>query len=83
MLREIVGHFSKVADTGKSIIVGTLGPMNRDNITHNIVLEIAAFYNLNVSPEQFVYHFITPGCAKALGCKLPTGNYNCFLEIYR
>ena len=83
MLREIVGSFSKVADTGKSIVIGTLGKLDRESISHNMILEIAAFYNLNVIPEQFTYHFITPGCAEALGCKLPIGNYNCFLEIYK
>ena len=83
MLREIIGRFSKVADTGKSIVVGTLGTLNEDMITHSVVMEIASFYNINVSPEVFAYHTITPEGAIKRGCKLPTGNYNCFLEIYK
>ena len=77
------GRFTKVAATENSVIVGTLGSLNGENTTHEVVVYIANFYNIDTAPDKFGYHKITAEEAKKRGCKLPTNNYNEFIEIFK
>lgn len=83
MMNELNGRFSKVVDTQNSVVVGVFGTLTEKTLTHNMIVDIARFYNLNIEPDKFVYHYITAGEAKEKGCKLPTGNFNAFLEIFK
>lgn len=83
-LRKITeGRFTKVAENENSVIVGTLGSLDSDNTTQEIVVYIAQFYNIETSADKFGYHFIIADGAKKKGCKLPTRNYNQFIEIFK
>ena len=77
------GRFSAVARTENSIIVGTLGSLDGENTTHEVVVYIANFYNIDTAPDKFRYHKITADGAKKRGCKLPANNYNEFIEILK
>ncbi len=77
------GRFTKVAETQNSVIVGTLGSLDGENTTHEVVVYIANFYNIDTAPDKFRYHEITAEGAKKRGCKLPTNNYNEFIEIFK
>ena len=77
------GRFAKVAEIENSIIFGTLGNLDSENTTHEIVVYIAKFYNIDTTPDKFRYHKITAEEAKKRGCKLPTNNYNEFIEIFK
>ena len=77
------GRFTKVVETENSVIVGTLGNLDGENTTHEVVVYIANFYNIDTTPDRFRYHKITAEGAKKRGCKLPTNNYNEFIEIFK
>lgn len=77
------GRFTKVAETGNSVVVGTIGSLNADNITYEVILYLARYYNISIEPGKFCYHCITAEGAVKRGCKLPTGNYNEFIEIFK
>ena len=77
------GRFAKVAETENGVIVGTLGSLDGENTTHEIVVYIAKFYNICTAPDKFGYHKITADGAKKRGCKLPANNYNEFIEIFK
>lgn len=77
------GRFTKVAQTGNSIVIGTIGSLNADNATYEVILYIARYYNISTEPDKFRYHCITAEGAVKRGCKLPTGNYNEFIEIFK
>lgn len=77
------GRFTKVAETQNSVIIGTLGSLDGENTTHEIVVYIAKFYNIDTTPDKFRYHKITAEGAKKRGCKLPTSNYNEFIEFFK
>ena len=79
---NISGRFGKVATTDNSIVVGLIGDLTIENITRDDILRIASFYVVNTDPDKFGYHFITADGAKSRGCKLPTNNYNGFIEIF-
>lgn len=79
---SIDGRFTKAATTDNSIVVGLIGDLTIENIPHDDILEIASFYGVNTDPDKFCYHFITADGAKNRGCKLPTNNYNGFIEIF-
>ena len=79
---SINGRFTKVATTENSIVVGLIGSLTSENIAHDDILRIASFYGANTEPDKFGYHFITADGAKNRGCKLPTNNYNGFIEIF-
>ena len=80
-MRNINAHFTKVADTTNSIVVGTIGDLKE--VTYDEILHIARFYNISTEPGKFAYHIITPEGAIKRGCKLPVSNYNEFLEIFK
>lgn len=83
-LRKITeGRFAKVAENENSVIVGTLGSLDSDNTTQEIVVYIAKFYNIDTGADKFSYHKITAEGAKKKGCKLPANNYNEFIEIFK
>lgn len=77
------GRFTKVAETENSVVIGTIGNLNADNTTYEVVLYLARYYNINTEPDKFGYHCITAEDAVKRGCKLPTGNYNEFIEIFK
>lgn len=77
------GRFTKVAQTGNSIVIGTIGSLNADNTTYEVILYIARYYNISTEPGKFRYHRITAEGAIKRGCKLPTGNYKEFIEIFK
>ena len=79
---SINGKFTKVATTDNSVVVGLIGDLTIENIPHDDILRIASFYGANTEPDKFGYHFITADGAKSRGCKLPTNNYNGFIEIF-
>ena len=79
---NINGRFAKVATTDNSVVVGLIGDLTIENIPHDDILRIASFYGANTEPDKFGYHFITADGAKSRGCKLPTNNYNGFIEIF-
>ena len=79
---SIKGKFTKVATTDNSIVVGLIGDLTIENIPHDDILRIASFYGANTEPDKFGYNFITADGAKSRGCKLPTNNYNGFIEIF-
>lgn len=76
------GRFSKLAETKNSIVVGTIGSLNEENTTYDVILHIAKFYNINTAPDKFGYHLITAEGAKKRGVKMPVGNYNEFIEFF-
>ena len=78
-----VGRFTKVAETGNSIVVGTIGSLNADNTTYKSFCILQDTYNISIEPGKFCYHCITAEGAVKRGCKLPTGNYNEFIEIFK
>lgn len=77
------GRFTKVAETENSVVVGTIGSLNTDNTTNEVILYLARYYNISTEPDKFRYHCITPEDAVKRGCKLPTRNYNEFIEIFK
>ncbi len=77
------GRFTKVAQTGNSIVIGTIGSLNADNTTYEVILYIARYYNISTETGKFRYHRITAEGAIKRGCKLPTGNYKEFIEIFK
>ncbi len=77
------GRFGKVAQTGNSIVVGTIGALTEENTSYEVVLHIAKYYNISTEPDKFKYHSITVEGAKKRGCKLPVNNYNEFIEIFK
>lgn len=77
------GRFTKVAQTANSIVIGTIGSLNADNTTYEVILYLARYYNIGTEPDRFRYHRITAEGAVKRGCKLPTGNYNEFIEIFK
>lgn len=79
---NISGRFEKVATTDNSIVIGLIGELTSENASHDDILKIASFYGVNTDPDKFGYHFITADGAKNRGCKLPTNNYNGFIEIF-
>ena len=79
---SINGRFTKVATTENSTVVGLIGDLTIENISHDGILRIASFYGASTEPDKFGYHFITADGAKNRGCKLPTNNYNGFIEIF-
>lgn len=79
---NISGRFGKVATTDNSIVVGLIGNLTSENITHDDILKIASFYEVNTNSDKFGYHFITADGAKSRGYNLPTNNYNGFIEIF-
>ena len=38
-----VGRFTKVTETGNSIVVGTIGSLNADNTTYEVILYLARY----------------------------------------
>lgn len=78
---SIKGRFTKAAETNNSVVVGTIGALKE--ATYDEVLEIARFYNINTEPDKFKYHCITQEGAISRGCKLPTNDYNEFIEIFK
>lgn len=77
------GRFTKVAETTDSIVVGTLGTLTEETVTHEVILYFAKYYGINTEPDKFGYHLITPEGAAKRGCKLPTSNYNEFIEFFK
>lgn len=77
------GRFTKVAETENSIVVGTIGTLTEENTTHEVILHITKFYNINTEPDKFKYHYITAEGAQKRGCILPVNNYNEFIEIFK
>lgn len=77
------GRFTKVAETENSVVIGTIGSLNADNTTHEVILYLARYYNISTEPDKFRYHCITEAGAVKRGCKLPTENYNEFIEIFK
>lgn len=61
---NISGKFMKVAETKKSIVVGTVGALAAKELTYDDILHIARFYGINVDPDKFNYHMITADGAK-------------------
>lgn len=80
---NINGRFSKVAETEKSLVVGTVGALPAEELTHDDILHIARFYGINTDPDKFRYHMITADGAIKRGCKLPEGNYSEFIEYFK
>lgn len=81
--RMTAGRFSKVAETENSIVIGTLGSLNEQNTTYEVIIHLARFYNINTEAGQFKYHFITTEGAIKRGCTLPANNYNQFIEFFK
>lgn len=77
------GKFTKVAQKENSIVIGTIGSLNAESTTHEVILYFARYYNINTEPDKFRYHMITAEGAVKRGCKLPTSNYNEFIEIFK
>lgn len=77
------GRFAKVAETENSVVVGTIGNLSAGNTTYEVILHLAGFYGIGTDPDKFRYHCITAEGAVKRGCKLPTGNYNEFIEIFK
>lgn len=76
------GRFTKVAKTENSIVVGTIGSLNEENTSYDVVLYLARYFGISTEPDRFKYHCITAEGAIKRGCKLPTANYNEFIEIF-
>ena len=49
---SIKGRFTKVATTDNSIVIGLIGELTSENITHDDILKIAAFYGANTEPDK-------------------------------
>ena len=77
------GHFSTIAETEKSIVVGLIRNVTTENIEYRDILKIARFYGIPTAPDLFSFHFITPDGAKKLSCKLPVAIYTGFLELFK
>lgn len=77
------GRFTKVAETGNSIVIGTIGSLNDESTTYEVILYLAKYYGISTEPGIFKYHKITADGAIKRGCKLPTRNYNDFIEIFK
>ncbi len=77
------GRFTKVAQTENSIVIGTIGSLNAENTTYDVILYLARYYNISTDADKFHYHMITAEGAVKRGCKLPTGSYNEFIEIFK
>lgn len=76
------GRFTKVAKTENSIVIGTIGSLNEENTTYDVILYLAKYFGISTEPDRLKYHCITAEGAVKRGCKLPTGNYNEFIEIF-
>lgn len=83
LVKLTAGRFMKVAETADSIVVGILGSLTEDKISHEFILHFARYYCIATEPDRFQYHFITAEGAVERGCKLPDGNYNGFIEIFK
>lgn len=82
MNNKIIGRFTKVANTGNSVVIGLVGSLTAETIDYNDILDIAGFYGISTEPDKFGYHFITKEGAMKRGCKLPVNSFNGFLEIF-
>lgn len=76
------GRFTKVANTENSIVIGTIGSLTKENITYEVILYFANYFGISTDPDRFKYNLITADSAVGKGCKLPSGNYNEFIEIF-
>lgn len=76
------GRFTKVAETENSVVIGTIGSLNAESTTHEVILHLARYYNISTDADKFRYHCIAAEGAVKRGCKLPTENYNEFIEIF-
>lgn len=76
------GRFTKVAKTENSIVIGTIGSLNEENTTYDVILYLARYFEISTEPDRFRYHRITADGAIKRGCKLPVGNFNEFIEIF-
>lgn len=81
--RMTAGRFSKVVETENSIVIGTLGSLNEQNTTYEVIIHLARIYNINTEVGIFKYHFITQEGAIKKGCTLPVNNYNQFIEFFK
>ncbi len=76
-------RFSRLADTENSIVIGTFGSLNEENTTQEVISYFVGYFGLSVKLDAYNYQRITPEEAIKRGCKLPTGNYNQFIEIFK
>lgn len=84
-MADIKGRFTKLGLSKNGIVVGLIGSLTEENITHDNILSIAAFYNISTVPDKFGYHFITKSGAirETQNSRLLINNYNGFLEIFK
>jgi len=80
---NILGRFSKVAETKNCVIIGLLGSANMESLQNEYIIKIASFYGIKTAPDLFHFHELTAAGAKKRGCKLPLNNYNSFIEIFK
>lgn len=66
--RMTAGRFIKVAQTENSIVIGTIGRLNADNTTHEVILYLTRYYNISTDADKFRYHMITAEDAVKRGC---------------
>ena len=63
------GKFAKIAKTENSIVIGTIGSLNEENTSYEVILYLAKFFRISTEPDRFKYHCITAAGVVKRGCK--------------